>query len=81
MLKIRNIIDKKEALLQWSINVFIKKTCGSGIKKENLSNKELANELNKSIIRKLEKRKLHSPFIDDVKGADLADRQLKSKFN
>ena len=34
----------------------------------------------KPIIRKLEK-KVHSPFIDNIWGADLADMQLISKFN
>ena len=44
-------------------------------------NKELAEELHKPIIRKCEKRKLHSPFIDNIWGADLANMQLRSKFN
>ena len=43
-------------------------------------NKELAEELHKPIIRKLEKRKVNSPFIDNIWGADLADKQLISKF-
>ena len=50
-------------------------------KYENMSNKELAGELHKEIIRKLEKIKVHSPFIDNIWGADLADMQLESKFN
>ena len=45
---------------------FDKKTYGSGIKKENISNKELVEGLNKPIIRKFNKRKLHSPFIDNI---------------
>ena len=36
---------------------FDKKTSGSGIKNENISNKELAEELDKPIIRKLQKQK------------------------
>ena len=36
----------------------------SAVKNENISNKELAKELHKSIIRKLEKKKVNSPFID-----------------
>ena len=35
----------------------IKKTSSSGIKNENVLNKELADELHKPIIRKIEKRK------------------------
>ena len=34
-----------------------------------------------AIIRKFEKRKLHSPFLYDMWGADLADMQLISKCN
>ena len=54
---------------------------GSSIKNENISNKELAEELHKPIIRKFIKRKVQSPFLDNVWGADLADMQLISKFN
>ena len=60
-------------LLQWFINVLIKKTSGGGIKNDNITNKELAEELPKRIIRKFNKRKVHSPFIDNIWGADLAD--------
>ena len=42
---------------------------------------ELAEELHKPIIRKFKKRKVHSSFIDNIWGADLADIQLTSKFN
>ena len=35
---------------------FDKKTSGSGIKNENISNKELAEDLHKPIIRKFKKR-------------------------
>ena len=60
---------------------FDKKTSGSIIKHEKISNKELAEELRKPIIRKYNKRKVHSRFIDNICGADLADMQLISKFN
>ena len=46
-----------------------------------MSNKKLAEELHKLIIRKIEKLKVHSSFIDNVWCADLADIQLISKFN
>ena len=55
---------------------FDKKFSGSGIKYENISNKQLAEELHKPIIKKFNERKVHSPFIDNVWGADLADMQL-----
>ena len=48
---------------------------------EIISNKELVAELHKPVIRKLEKRKLYSPFIENICCADLADVQLISKFN
>ena len=60
---------------------FDKKTPGSGIKNENMSNKELAEELHKPIIKKFKKRKVHASFIDKIWSADLADMQLISKFN
>ena len=53
----------------------------SEIKNKNISNKELAVELHKTIIRSFNKRKAHSPFIDNISGAELADMQLTSKFN
>ena len=59
---------------------FDKKTSGRGIKNENISNKELAEELHKPIIRKFNKRKVHSTFIDNIWGAGLAGMQLISKF-
>ena len=58
-----------------------KRTSGSGIKKEKISNKELAEELHKPFIRRFNKRKVHSPFIDNICGIDSADIQLISKFN
>ena len=58
-----------------------KSTSGWIVKNEFFSNKELAEELHKPIIRSFNKRKVHSPFIDSIWGADLADTQLISKFN
>ena len=52
---------------------FNKKSSGSSIKKKKIiSNKQLAEELHKLIIRKFKKRELHSPFIDNIWGAGLA---------
>ena len=62
-------------------NFLDKKTSGSGIKNENISNKELTKELHKPIIIKFNKREVHSPFIDNIWGADLADMQLIRKLN
>ena len=56
---------------------FYQKTSGSGIKNENISKKQLAEELHKRVIRKSNKRKVHSPFRDNTWSAD----QLISKLN
>ena len=48
---------------------FDKKTSGKGIK-------QLAKELHKPVIRKFNKRKVHSLFIDNIWSADLADMQI-----
>ena len=48
---------------------------------EKMSNQELAEELNKPIIRKFEKWKVYSSFIDNIWDVDLADMQLISNFN
>ena len=61
--------------------VFDKKTSGSAVKSEIMSNQQLAEELHKRIIKKFENRKVHLSFIDNIWGADLADMQLISKFN
>ena len=60
---------------------FDKKTSCGIFKTEIISNKELAEELHKAIIKKSEKRKVHSSFIDSTWDTDLADMQLMSKFN
>ena len=62
-------------------NLFDKKNSGGTVKNEVISNKELPKELHKPIIGTFNKRKVHSPFIDNIWGADLADMQLISKFN
>ena len=44
-------------------------------------NQQLAEELHKSVVRKIEKRKIHSSFINNIWGADLVNIQFISKFN
>ena len=74
------MVDINADFRQW-LKFFHKRTSntnkGTGINSEN---KELAKKLHKPIIRKFEKRKVHSSFIDNIWGTDLADKQL-SKFN
>ena len=43
---------------------FDKITTGGTVKNENISNKELAEELYKPIIRQFKKRNVHSTFIE-----------------
>ena len=54
--------------------------CGT-VKDKIISNKEVAEEFHKQVIRKLNKRKVHSSFIANIWGADLVDMQLMRKFN
>ena len=60
---------------------FDTKTSDVAVKIQIMQNEELAEELHKSIIRKFQKRKVHSSFIDNIWDADLGDMQLISKFN
>ena len=63
---------------------FDKMTKGSRVTLANKSipqNKQLAEELDKPIIRKFKKRGVYSAFKDNIWAADLADMQLISKFN
>ena len=45
---------------------FDKKTSTRGINNENMSDQQLAEELHKPIIRKFKKRKVQSPFVDNI---------------
>ena len=67
---------------------FDKKSTGSGFKKLNNRTKPsslersssiLADELHKSIIKKIDKRKVYSQFKDNIWGVDLADMQSLSR--
>ena len=50
-----------------------KKPSRGTVKNEIIFNKELAEELHKSINKKISKRNVHSPFIGNIWDADLAD--------
>ena len=68
------MMDINVELLQLFINVLRKKSSGSkisrvGVKNEIVSNlrlSDLAEELCKPIIKKFEKRKVYSSFIDNI---------------
>ena len=74
MLKILHMMDINVDFLQWFMKLLIKVLQvvplhlqkKSGVKKENFSNKELAEELHKPIIRKFRKRTAHSSFIGNI---------------
>ena len=74
-------MDIKGVLVQWFIIFFDKKTSGNVIKNENFLKKELPEKLHKPISKMFKRRKVHSPFIDNIWVSDLADMQLISKFN
>ena len=48
---------------------------------KNMPDQQLAQELQKPIIRKFEKQKVYSCFKENIWGADLADMQFIGKFN
>ena len=75
------MVDILRGLPSMDYKLFDKKTSGSGTKNENISSKYLAEELHKPIIKNVQKQKVHSPFIDNIRGADLADIHLTSKVN
>ena len=79
MLKIHDGYQRRLASIVYKY--FDKKTSAGSIKNEKTSNKELAEELRKPILRKFNKQKVHSSFISNIWGADLADIQLLNKLN
>ena len=74
----------QRGLVSMVYNFFDKKSMGSGFKKlKNTarSSSILADELHKPIIRKFDKRKVHSQFKDNIWGVDLADMQSLRRKN
>ena len=86
LLKIQNKMDIKVDLLQClqcqkTFDGATTLAYKSEIKNEIISNKELAEELHKPIIRKFTIRKVHSLFTGTILGADRGYMQLINKFN
>ena len=71
-------MDVKKIQLQC---FFDKKTMGGPVNNEIERNKESAEEQHQPIIRKFEKPKVHSSFIDSIQFSNLADMQLLNRFN
>ena len=65
------MMDIKEDLLLWFIHFLIESR--KGVVKHN---EQIAEELQKSIIRNFKKRTVYSEFKDNIWGADLTDMQL-----
>ena len=64
------MMDIKEHLLHYFIDVLTKKYLVGIVKSEVICYEELAEELSKPSIRKFEKRNVYSPFMDNILGAD-----------
>ena len=60
------MMDINVDLLSIIYKLFDKKTSDGATKNKIISNKEIAEELHKPIIKKLEKRKVDSPVIDNI---------------
>ena len=65
----------------YGLQIFDKKSAGSGVNMQAKPNEKLAEELHRPVIRTFKKRTVNSRFKDNAWGADLADIQLISKFN
>ena len=75
------MMDVKEILLQWFINSLIKKLVVVVLKMKICLIKNYQKNYTNQLLENLIKGKYHSPFIDNIWGANLADMQLISKFN
>ena len=83
------MMNIKDVLFQWFTHSLIKKTSGSGIENENMSDqrpsdlatRQLVEELHKPIINKFKKIKVQSLFICNIWGSYLVYMQVISTFN
>ena len=68
-------------MVKETLSLHVKSATGGTVKNEIMSIHDLTEELHKPIMRKLEKQKVHSSFIDNISGANLANMQIISRFN
>ena len=69
--------DEYQKVLASMVRKFLdKKTSGSSIRNENISDQQLTEELHKPIIRIFLKRKVQLSFMYNICGTDLADMIL-----
>ena len=74
--------DGYQRVLASMVYQFVDKTFkGIGVNNEIKQTEQLAEQLQKPLIKKFKRRKLFPSFKDNIWGADLADMQLISKFN
>ena len=59
-------MDINVDLLQLSINFLIKKTSGSGLEDENMSDQQLVEELHKPIIKKFINKKKYNHLFQTI---------------
>ena len=71
MVQLQNYFDKKPASFD--------KSSGSGV--ATVLNYQLANELHRQIVRRFKRKKVYSPFRDNIWTVDLADMQSLSKYS
>ena len=71
--------DTKYNGYQRGLASMVCKSSASGVVAE--PNYQLPNEPHRQIIRKLKRRKVYSPFKDNIWGVDLADMQSLRKYN
>ena len=70
----------KDLILLKILNSFLMKA-GVAVENEIIQNKSQLKNYTNELLENLEKRKVYSPFIYSIWGADLADLQILSKFN
>ena len=71
--KRRNMIDTKAILLQYLTIFCDKKMSGSGIENETMWNKGLARKLQSQLFENLKNKKICSPLVEHILGADVTD--------
>ena len=69
--KIPKDVSHQKGLASMVYKFFDKKYFGNDVKSEIMPNQELAKEIHNSIIRKFEKRKVSSSFVDNIWGAEI----------
>ena len=67
------VTNTKDDISQHRIKSIVNKFL---IKNKIISNQDIADELDKTIIRKFQKQNVHSSFEDNILGANLADMQV-----